>query len=206
MKVGDSKKAVVLAVVAAVIVGMAVFRIVPQGAPAAATRTAAPAGANPPGAEMPVQFDYEAIRQRLNEDPFSNAKLKEKPGPSAQGDQGADAEARPPKLAGSLGGNPGQIPEVGYGPYKPDTDVIAGAGQESLKGPEPESKVQVVVQAVISVSKPRAIVSVNGAEGQGYSAGQSIAGWRVEKVSDEGVTIAGPAGRRLIKVGEGVKL
>jgi hypothetical protein len=75
MKSGDPKKALPLAIVAILVVGMAVFQILPSGEAKPLQGRAAPAASAAQDAQpaaQPEAMGIEMLRQQLTTDPFSH--------------------------------------------------------------------------------------------------------------------------------------
>lgn len=214
MNAGDPKKAVVLAVVAVAILGIAVVRIIPR--PEAKPAAAAAAGADPSAAPGKT-----GLGRQLRRNPFYLQGLDTTVrNPLARGDASAGGEA-------SVGGDapepseprevsPMLLPNFDMGgepsPLQGDLDVrpteaepgkpaeIAGIGQQE------KQKRQVLVNAVLEVAKTLAYITVGGEEfrvGVGDDLPQI---GKVLSISAKGVVVKTVNGKVTLRVGESVEL
>ena len=212
MKTGDPKKAIPLAVVALLVVGMAVFQILPKSDAKVQGRQAPKAessGAEPSGSDS-IAALTERVQEQLKADPFIHPMLTKKPSERGKpnSEENTAETGRPnlsemgPVLQGELGGDPGagQVPAIdGTSPYKPDPSDIARANQQSAQ----EAKKKIVVQGIVSVNSQRALVSINGAEAQTYEAGQHVQGLgTITYITDSAVIIRTLKRTVVLKVGQ----
>jgi hypothetical protein len=190
MNVGDPKKAAVLGVVALVIVGVAVFQVIPKGEPKMG-RQAPPAAKEEESKDVLSNDSLENAAKSLSADPFAHPNLKAevKDGgkdsvtqPSGGGDaKGAKLPKvgrrtwRPPMEWSDeyLEGTIGVDPEQQTGGNKP---VNPGApGQNAGKSQESEKKKQgFLVEAIIKVDSSKAFISIDGQAAEAFKPGDVV--------------------------------
>lgn len=209
MKSGDPKKVAVLSVVALLVIGMAVFRLIPQGQPRRPTSAAK--------AEKVSDVSLAAIAaiqkppQELSKDPFIHPSLRiDKRDAVRPKEQPAAKSALPGagipglELGGGIGaGDPGEI----VAPIRPDPGLFTGPDQQSKKGAAPRVQRTIMVEAIITVDRPRAFIRLDGKESIPCSEGDVLVGaGKVLAISESAVTIQTAKTTKKLIVGKESKL
>ncbi len=236
MKVGDPKKAAVLAVVALIVICAGVFELIPRGtkplpqvqpsAPSNGGQAPSPANPNPnpavnpgpnPGTQAPAPSDQgPAVSATLTVDPFSNPKLatgkKDKNGNPMKTSQplqplGDDGKpVKPSKHAGLV-------------PMRPNT-MQGDLAPAAIPGVTPDKSAgnsqdliekqpdTITLQGVVKVEHSVAFVAFNGGAAIRCKKGDIIADElvKVVAVGDSGITVRTSKRTLTLKVGETKKL
>ncbi|MFY9234531.1 MAG: hypothetical protein WAO58_08740 [Fimbriimonadaceae bacterium] len=203
MKTGDPKKAAMLGVVAVVVLGAAVFQILPKGQPATPRKA-------PPAAEQTPSGDVGALvvsaQERLQKDPFTHPKLQKGVGETEAAKEAAkQVTVPPPPLSGDLG----TLPEIGGNdPVRPPAPGgNASTSQQSEGAKLKDTGKQVMLEAIVSVQRSKAFIKVGGEDALGYLEGQKLPGVGVvTRIGDASITIRTPRGSKTLHVGSEKKL
>lgn len=203
MKVGDPKKAVVLAVVALMILGVAVFQIVPKGKHLATTLRQASEGQAPPSATPPAPLtkdDLKPLPTTLTSLPFAK--------PKTRAEQEKERELSKAKI--SLHGespNPGTQPLVPTVTPEGSVHPMLGAlppGENTRDNQQIKVQAKTLtLQGVILVDKRVALIDVAGIENAPtrVQVGDRIGAYRVVGLDDSEITLKFEAkeGKRIRK-------
>lgn len=187
MKVGDQKKAIVLGAVAVVVVGVAVFRIMPRGVAPAVPSTQSDPSVDSGAEHSGTQSDG------LITTPFSHPMLAQRENPESGGDGGGSSASS--SSGSGLGG--GYLPS---GPlvFLPEGEPESGQESEQV----PRASMAIRLQAVVHAGRPVAILEVDDKTVRAGEGAQLMHGWKVAKVSAECVILKGADGERTLLVGE----
>lgn len=191
MKVGDPKKAIVLSIVAVVVVGVAVVRIAPSGGDAGSAQLGASSSGQNASSEEPKTQEPD----QLLTTPFSHPLLAKRESPAAK-----DSQGQQPSPNGA-----GVSPGTATGGFLPGPLVFSPEGEgESIQESEqaPRAELQFRLQAIVHVGRPVAILEVGDKTIRAAEGASPVEGWRVTKVTNNSVTLAGTDGERTIRVGE----
>jgi hypothetical protein len=203
MKTGDPKKVLVLVVVALVVLGVAVVRIIPkseQGPRAVeAAETSADVAAVVSGEELVLRGD-----------PFYHPKLEvpsstpEVPGAGATGTSPVDGPSgglpNPAKWGVPSGWIPGLIG------VRPATGDAGDPEEKTGKGQQTKKTRKVVLNAVLSVASPFAYLSVDGTEFRVGIGGEVPGIGTVATIASGSVTVVTARGKVVFEIGEAVEL
>jgi hypothetical protein len=191
MRVGDTKKAIVLGAVAVVVVGVAVVRIIPLGGGAAGAQNQAPNSGQDASSDTAPNLEPKELLTA----PFSHPLLAKRESPASQGGQAPELPA---------GAGPGSQ-GVSAGGFLPGPLVFSpeGEGESSQESEQaPRAEVQLRLQAIVHIGRPVAILEVGDKTIRAAEGASPMEGWKVTKVTNNSVTLAGTEGERTIRVGE----
>lgn len=136
MQLGDTKKAVVLAIVALIILGAGVFELLPKAKAAAAAPTPgtvsdASAGTAPAASPGPSAGDLAALPKNLLSNPFAKIQAKAEQESVSAGLKPAKG-GRPPRSQASPGPIKGELPP--YDPAVGQLPPVAGGAEAPAAG------------------------------------------------------------------------
>lgn len=207
MQTGDPKKVAILSVVAVLIVGIAVFQAIPKGDKPlrgkAATVQAKTAAHDE--TQSGLHDSSPTASLALQQDAFAHPGLERKeakseadPAPTAS--KGAGSQPPFDPMQGSIGpAGPEPLPGVGGTPA-PDPAGNTGINQQS----DQASKTTLKLEAIVTVTEPRAFIALDGGEAKAYVEGNSLGGLgKVIKISENSVTIQ--IGQRKLKLAVGAE-
>lgn len=201
MKAGDPKQAVVLSVVAVVIVGVAVFRILPKkGSSIAAVAQAQRE------TQATVSAAAAISSTQLQGDPFFHPGLRqEKVAPDQPNSPSEPSQGTLPRILPQ--GVPADWdPATGVRPVPPDGAIDLAPEENTGADQQVQSGHQVVVNAILTVARPQTYISVDGEDGR-YGVGDDLRGLgTIVSISSRAVVIKTPAGKVTLIVGEPKKL
>ena len=190
MNVGDPKKAAVLGAVAIVIVGVAIFQIVPKNPQMKAVETVRAEGQAAAATEKKTN---ESLPTVLTSEPFAKPKV------AAKKDQGAQAPADGDKSAtpNSSGTAPvvpaitGSIPGVGVTPEGNETKANPGENTGSSQQIKSEHPGTLTFNGVMDIGGRKAILTINGRTQETIECkvGQMVAGYKVLEITSNSITL-----------------
>lgn len=187
MTIGDPRKALVLAVVALIVCGVAVFRLLPK--PEVAVQTLLV----PQQAQAPAT-SVSAYPQSVSHDPFSHPLIRGSSSP-------------PPKPAASNTGPlkieiDGELPDVGSDPQADQSREPEENAGENRK-PEEEAPVRVVrLDAVMTVNEPVVVLRLNSGSPVSAKLGELVLGGvRVVEIGPRSVRLK--SGKQVFEVSLG---
>lgn len=221
MKAGDPKQTVVLSVVAVVVLGVAVMRILPKKSSSLAE--VAKAQKEAAAAQASVASDGTLV---LRTDPFFHPELgidrtKVAPDPSgttpAQPLPGINTDTVPWKApAGTNPVQPEGPSSTGTGDQSTGSGAAGGTGKDPSANGKPEestganqqeeSSHQVVVNAILTVAKPLAYIAIDGAEVRLGVGGDLNGLGTIVSISSRAVVVKTAKGKVTLIVGEPKKL
>jgi hypothetical protein len=208
VKVGDTKKATVLGVVAVAAVlylGKSLLNVGGGSSPAA----------NPTANAHPDRAPHEALPLEVSVDRFSHPALAklldESPRTNAGREEGTGA---PPSIPGNLPVVPGVLESGMLGPGRtvvvPDQAPEPTKPQESGDPPRQEhqeSRGAILVTAVIVADDPVAFISVNGKESVGCRVGAEVTdGVVIEAIREDHVVLRVKKKSKVVRPGETLNL
>jgi hypothetical protein len=210
VKVGDSRKATLLTLVAIGAIGFMVIQLLPAGTHGGPTalRDSSPKETSVTGVAAPAS---------LVTDPFSNGALARKSaegstGVEGSGNSGSDFGSRGPNrgpLAGDLSNKvppmlPGAFPGSGIQP-ETGAQPVKNAGSDRQSGQEKSFTVE--LGAVLKVGERRAFLSLDGEDAKTYREGDSVAeGLVLKSIDGRGIVLVRRAKSFRILVGGLLKL
>ncbi|MCB8932591.1 MAG: hypothetical protein M9921_06760 [Fimbriimonadaceae bacterium] len=203
MKTGDPKKVLVLVVVALVVLGVAVVRILPKSEQG----PRAVEGAEKTADVAAVVSSQELV---LRGDPFYHPKLEL---PSSAPDVGEADPAGAAPLDVPSGGLPnparwgvpsGWIP--GLIGIRPSTGDTGDPEEKTGKGQQTKKTRKVVLNAVLSVASPFAYLSVDGTEFRVGIGGEVPGIGTIAAITSGSVTVVTARGKVVFEIGEAVEL
>lgn len=187
MTIGDPRKALVLAVIAVIVCGVAVFRMLPK--PEVAVQTLlVPQQAQAPASDTP------AYPQSVSHDPFSHPLIRTTSSPQPKP---VASNSAPLKVEID-----GELPEVpGHGQLGEGSKPEENAGED--RKPEQEAPVRVIrLDAVMTVNEPVVVLRLNSGSPVSAKLGEFVFG-DVKVVEIGPRTVRLKSGKQVLEVSLG---
>lgn len=196
MKVGDTKQASILSIVAIAVVGFAIYRAIPpapQYAPATAEDADDQGGGRIVVANLPTKLTYNPFSVLVLPKVSSVPKAESEDDRAKRRNESRNEQPQP------MGGWPPVIPKLD--PSDPDVEITReGTPPEAA----PETSVKLL--GIVGVGKLSALIAVNGAPGITVCVGGHAGPARVVSISSDQLVLSGPKGKCSLNVGDEAKL